>query len=353
MRITPLEIRQHTFDKSFRGYDVESVDAFLLSLSQEWERIAEEFRSNKNQLESAEREISRMKEIETSLFKTLKAAEDTQKEINANAKVEAELILNAARKESDELLAEARKNANMLASDAESKSKYATEEAINELKNLDRDFKAMERYKDFLVVELKRFANDTLEKVSRFEEKMVGSSMEKGLTDLQALKESQETKFVALPVEETPVVEVPAIVAEMPAVESVVEQVLVNEIVAEIEPVVDVVEIEPTVDVVESVTETEIDFEPATEYDDEDAELPTVHAIVHEVPKVVEIPVDDSQKNVDELIQEAKLTRGRPRKIKAEDGNDGLPTVQSVMEEMNKENANVPPIGGGSFFDSF
>jgi cell division initiation protein len=350
MRITPLEIRQHTFDKSFRGYDVESVDAFLLSLSQEWERIAEEFRSNKNQLESAEREISRMKEIETSLFKTLKAAEDTQKEINANAKVEAELILNAARKESDELLAEARKNANMLASDAESKSKYATEEAINELKNLDRDFKAMERYKDFLVVELKRFANDTLEKVSRFEEKMVGSSMEKGLTDLQALKESQETKFVALPVEETPVIEevvsevVPEVVAEIPEVESIVEQVPVNEQVAEIEP---------TVDVVESVTETEIDFEPATEYDDEDAELPTVHAIVHEVPKVVEIPLDDSQKNVDELIQEAKLTRGRPRKIKAEDSNDGLPTVQSVMEEMNKENANVPPIGGGSFFDSF
>lgn len=346
MRITPLEIRQHTFDKSFRGYDVESVDAFLLSLSQEWERVAEEFRQTKSHLEASEREIGRMKEIESSLFKTLKAAEDTQKEINATAKAEADIILNTARKEADELAVEARKNANMLVSDAESKSKYATEEAINELKNLDRDFKAMERYKDFLVVELKRFANDTLEKVSRFEEKMVGSSMEKGLVDLQVLKESQEVKPVEIPVENV-VEAVPEVVAEIPVVEDIVSQDSVNEIVTEVDPVTDIVE---------SVTETEIDFEPATEYDDEDAELPTVHAIVHELPKVaaiVEIPKDDTQKNVDELIQEAKSTRGRPRKARSEDGNDGLPTVQSVMEEMNKENANVPPIGGGSFFDSF
>jgi cell division initiation protein len=350
MRITPLEIRQHTFDKSFRGYDVESVDAFLLSLSQEWERVAEDFRQTKSHLEASEREIGRMKEIESSLFKTLKAAEDTQKEINANAKAEADIILNAARKEADELATEARKNANMLISDAESKSKYATEEAINELKNLDRDFKAMERYKDFLVVELRRFANDTLEKVSRFEEKMVGSSREKGLTDLQVLKESQEIVQVDVPVDNI-VETVPEVLeeaaVEIPLVENIVSQESVNKIVTEITPVTDIVE---------SVTETEIDFEPATEYDDEDAELPTVHAIVHELPKVdaiAEISKDDAQKNVEELIQEAKSTRGRPRKTRSEDGNDGLPTVQSVMEEMNKENANVPPIGGGSFFDSF
>ena len=73
MRITPLEIRQHTFTKSFRGYDSESVDGFLLSLSQEWERISEDMRQTKFNLEVAEREILRMKEIENSLFKTLKA----------------------------------------------------------------------------------------------------------------------------------------------------------------------------------------------------------------------------------------------------------------------------------------
>ena len=42
MKITPLEIRQKTFEKSFRGLDKDEVNAFLLSLSHEWERMLDE-----------------------------------------------------------------------------------------------------------------------------------------------------------------------------------------------------------------------------------------------------------------------------------------------------------------------
>jgi cell division initiation protein len=34
MRVTPLEIRQKTFEKNFRGYQTDEVNAFLLTLSQ-------------------------------------------------------------------------------------------------------------------------------------------------------------------------------------------------------------------------------------------------------------------------------------------------------------------------------
>ena len=105
MRITPLEIRQHTFDKSFRGYDTESVDAFLLSLSQEWERVAEEVRVTKQLLDRAEQEVTRVKEIESSLFKTIKVAEEAQKEINEKMKEDApktpEAKMEVAKKEAD------------------------------------------------------------------------------------------------------------------------------------------------------------------------------------------------------------------------------------------------------------
>eukprot|EP01136_Pigoraptor_vietnamica_P041941 Opistho-1_new@15519 len=97
MRITPLEIRKHTFDKSFRGYDTESVEAFLLSLSQEWERVGDDMRQSKQKLEVAEREIVRMKEIENSLFKTLKAAEEAQDQINVKAQSEVEQLKENAR----------------------------------------------------------------------------------------------------------------------------------------------------------------------------------------------------------------------------------------------------------------
>ena len=44
MKITPLEIRQKSFEKEFRGYDKDEVNAYLRSLSQEWEKLLDELK---------------------------------------------------------------------------------------------------------------------------------------------------------------------------------------------------------------------------------------------------------------------------------------------------------------------
>jgi cell division initiation protein len=376
MRITPLEIRQHTFDKSFRGYDTESVDAFLLSLSQEWERVSEDLRQSKQQLEVAEREIVRMKELEGSLFKTLKAAEDAQQNINANAEAEASVITDKARKEAEEIANEAQKKADMLVSESENKAKFLVEEAVNDLKNYERDFKAMERYKDYLVVELKSFANDALDKVTKFEERINTRTSEARLNELDirvAEKMAEPAPVAILPVEE--------IIVEPVKVEDVITEPIVNQ---EVESVLPLVEEIPAVAKVEEI-EPEIDFNPANDYDDENEELPTVHAIVHAEPKVavptfvqpvpetvtstftqpeseiiktsfvhpvqaIETSTEAFNETADNLMKEMKATRGRPRKIVREDG--GLPTVSSVMEEFTKEAPTAISNGGGSFFDN-
>ena len=389
MRITPLEIRQHTFTKSFRGYDSESVDGFLLSLSQEWERVSEDMRQTKFNLEVAEREISRMKEIENSLFKTLKAAEDTQQEINGKAQAEADLITEKARKDAEEIANEAQKKADMVVSEAENKAKFLVDDAVNDLKNYERDFKAMERYKDYLVVELKSFANDALDKVTKFEERINTRTSEARLNDLDI----KVDRLIATPTVEAEKIEADNFAAipqiDEPVGEQVEMQLSGNQIVEEIiEPVVAV---EPMVKVEE--VKTEIDFNPANDYDDENDELPTVHTIVQEelptvssiipddLPKVSaiipeEIPTVNSiinqyippinsfvqeeikpvestslfSETADNLMKEMKATRGRPRKIVKEDG--GLPTVSSVMEEFSRESPAAIANGGGSFFDN-
>lgn len=345
MRITPLEIRQHTFDKSFRGYDTESVDAFLLSLSQEWERIAEDLRQSKQQLEVSEREIIRMKEIENSLFKTLKAAEDAQQEINAKAQLEADKITDKANAEVSDIIGEAQKQANMIISEAENKAKFLVSDAVNDLKNYERDFKAMERYKDFLVVELKRFANDTLDKVTKFEDRMSNRTNQDRINQL-----------------DTPVSELPLIIhepvttvseeIEQPIVAETISHPEIIEVVTAVEEVVKVEE--PTFEIVpieipvEEVVDTEINFEPASDYDDEDAELPTVHAIIHDYKIEGEHTEETVNTTADDLIKEMKATRGRPRKLGKD---DSLPTVSSVMEEYAKDSGNIAN-GGGSFFDN-
>jgi cell division initiation protein len=381
MRITPLEIRQHTFDKSFRGYDTESVDAFLLSLSQEWERVSEELRQSKQQLEVAEREIVRMKEIENSLFKTLKAAEDAQQEINSKAQAEADLITDKATKDAEEITAEARKGADMIISEAESKAKFLVEDAVNDLKNYERDFKAMERYKDYLVVELKSFANDALDKVTKFEERINSRTNEARLNDLDIKIAEKEAAIIApVPVIATPELSFETIqeVEENKIIEPIVEE-TTSLIINDSEPItteLSNVIVEPTL----NVAETEVVFEPASDFDDENEELPTVHAILSESKEEAELPTvhnilvekeDEAElptvntilseehhidlsslpfnEIADNLTKEMKAARGRPRKLTKD---DGLPTVSSVMEEFAKESPASISNGGGSFFDN-
>ncbi|MES2517530.1 MAG: DivIVA domain-containing protein [Bacteroidota bacterium] len=343
MRITPLEIRQHTFDKSFRGYDTESVDAFLLSLSQEWERVSEELRQSKQQLEVADREIVRMKEIENSLFKTLKAAEDAQQEINAKAQAEADLITDKAQKDAEEIKQEAQKSADMAISEAESKAKFLVEDAVNDLKNYERDFKAMERYKDYLVVELKSFANDALDKVTKFEERINSRTNEARLNDLDIKIEEKSTELIVSPT----VAEVETPASELIISEPESEQVEEKEDEGVFEPIV-AQEVETIIVETPSVVEeTEIDFEPASDFDDEDKELPTVHAILAE--EQLEHNFLPFNETADSLTKEMKAARGRPRKLTKD---DSLPTVSSVMEEFAKDIPAAISNGGGSFFDN-
>lgn len=351
MRITPLEIRQHTFDKSFRGYDTESVDAFLLSLSQEWERISEDLRFSKQQLEIAEKEIVRMKEIESSLFKTLKAAEDAQQNINAKAEAESSLITDKARQDAEEITNQAQKKADMVISESENKAKFLVEEAVNDLRNYERDFKAMERYKDYLVVELKSFANDALDKVTKFEERINARTSEVKLNELDTKVSAEPIVVPIIDTHEVPMVETPINLHENIGASTANKEnedyPLEKEIIS--------------TPVKSEVVESEINFEPANDYDDENEELPTVHDIINAETEtglftetisnqVTETPHNIFNETADSLTKEMKATRGRPRKLTANDG--GLPTVSSIMEELIKEVPATISNGGGSFFDN-
>lgn len=171
MKISPIDIRQHTFEKGFRGYDIDEVNAFLNSLSQEWERVMNDNKLLKMQLEIAEKELNKLRDVEMTLFRTLKTAEDTSNQITEQANRTAEKYIRESRQKTDETIVDARRKASMIIQDAENEAKYIREEIINELKNQERDFRAMEKYRDNLVVQLRSLANNTNEAVERFEKK--------------------------------------------------------------------------------------------------------------------------------------------------------------------------------------
>jgi cell division initiation protein len=206
MKITPIEIRQHSFQKGLRGYDIDEVSAFLNSLSNEWERVMNETKMMKMQLELAEKELNKLREVELTMFRMFKNAEDTSAQMTEQAKVAGDHYINEARAKSEEMIKEAHKRGNMLVADAENQAKYVREEILAEFKNHERDFKAMEKYRDNLLVQLKTLANNTADSVERFEKKFENSLVKERISELrtqvnEGVKAAELTKSQA---DETP-----------------------------------------------------------------------------------------------------------------------------------------------------
>ena len=122
MKITPLEIRQKTFERVFRGYDKDEVSAFLQILSEEWIKSNDEKRALEIKLESAENEIAKLREVETSLYKTLKTAEDTGANMIEQANRAAELQLKETQIKAENMVREAKAKANIIIGNSEKRA---------------------------------------------------------------------------------------------------------------------------------------------------------------------------------------------------------------------------------------
>lgn len=169
MNITPLEIRQKAFETHFRGYDKDEVDAFLLSLSQEWENLNTKLRDQQIRMESTEKELNKLREVESSLFKTLKTAEATSNNMIEQANKSAELQMRETMMNAEALINDARVLAKDMIDEAEASIKDSYELMKEQVKALEQDFKALENHRGSLISELKSLSASVLERAERSE----------------------------------------------------------------------------------------------------------------------------------------------------------------------------------------
>ncbi|MGF1637719.1 MAG: DivIVA domain-containing protein [Cyclobacteriaceae bacterium] len=168
MKVTPLEIRQKGFEKVFRGYDKDEVSAFLQTLSQEWEKIIDENKEYRIKLEAAEREVEKLREVENSLFKTLKTAEDTGANMIQQANKAAELQLKETQMKSEKIMRETKAKAKEIIEGAEKRSKDLVNEMVEELRALEQAYNQVLTAKENLIAEIRNYATDTLERVEGY-----------------------------------------------------------------------------------------------------------------------------------------------------------------------------------------
>jgi cell division initiation protein len=167
MKITPLEIRQKTFEKNFRGYEKDEVHAFLLTLSQEWEKMQDENKELRLKLESSEREVQKLREVESSLYKTLKTAEDTGANVIEQARRAADLHLKESQLRAEALMNETKNKAKDTLDESEMRAKQVIADMEDRLKSLLDNYQKLESSREDLLGDLKRLGSDLLDKVER------------------------------------------------------------------------------------------------------------------------------------------------------------------------------------------
>lgn len=107
MDLTPLEIQKQTFAKSFKGYDVDEVRAYLHLVAEEIERLVRDVDRLSRENAMIREELDDHSQRERILKDTLLSAQKVSEDVRANAQKEAVLIVKDAELLSERLIGQA------------------------------------------------------------------------------------------------------------------------------------------------------------------------------------------------------------------------------------------------------
>jgi cell division initiation protein len=126
MALTPLDIHNKEFSRSFRGYNEDEVNEFLDQIIKDYEAQIRENKELQNQIQSIQERLSHFSNIEETLSKTIIVAQEAADELKSNSKKEAQLTLKEAEKNADRIINEALTRSRKIAMEIDELKKQAT-----------------------------------------------------------------------------------------------------------------------------------------------------------------------------------------------------------------------------------
>ncbi len=103
MRITPMDIEQQEFTKSFRGYNEEEVDDFLDKIVKDYEELINENVRLNEEIEKMQEKLKEFSEIDETLRSALLNAQKSAEEMKGRVESEAKIIIEKAELEAKSL----------------------------------------------------------------------------------------------------------------------------------------------------------------------------------------------------------------------------------------------------------
>jgi cell division initiation protein len=104
MKITPLDIRQRRFEKSFRGYNSKEIEEFVQLVADEFEEMHKENIRLREQVRDFQVQLEHHRTLEKALQETMIAAQKTSQELKAAAKKEAEIVIANAEHQAEKIV---------------------------------------------------------------------------------------------------------------------------------------------------------------------------------------------------------------------------------------------------------
>jgi cell division initiation protein len=154
MRITPMDIEQQEFTRSFRGYNEEEVDDFLDKIVKDYEELINENLRLNEEIEKMQEKLKEFSEIEETLRSALLNAQKSAEEMKGRVENEAKIIIEKAEMEAKAL-----------------KQQFFQKEdqAKNEIDNLRRyKFIFKEKFKSMLNLYLKMVESEDFEEKGNY-----------------------------------------------------------------------------------------------------------------------------------------------------------------------------------------
>jgi len=184
MRITPMDIEQQEFSRSFRGYNEEEVDDFLDKIVKDYEELINENLKLNEEIERMQEKLKEFGQIEETLRSALLNAQKSAEEMKERVEDEAKVIIEKAEMEAKALKQQV----------------FQREDQVkNEVDNLRRyKFIFKEKFKSMLNLYLKMIESEDFEEEGNYDIK--GEEVSKKKTK-EILPEEKTGKLEGLAVE--------------------------------------------------------------------------------------------------------------------------------------------------------
>lgn len=160
--LTPVDIHNKEFSRSFRGFNQEEVDDFLDQVVNDYEKLYRDNNQMKKEIELCNKQLDQYRQLEKNLQDTLLVAQRTADEVVNTANIRGDEVRQAARQAGENLKREAELYAEKLKQDTERECRHKIETAAQQVRAAVAEYERIVRERRQFIAKMRNLMQTEL-----------------------------------------------------------------------------------------------------------------------------------------------------------------------------------------------